>query len=166
MQAYRLPELLPYGFSIFSLIISIVALYVTYKCNKKALELNNRNDHLLSMIQVENTLQNVSSALRFHGIEVADLEKTGVSVNEFVYLLNSFTSASIYFADTDIDDRPFKKESYRYKMLLNPDVQKVWPYLSKMIEPSKYKMKIENTLMEINKKQEKINRKSESDHAN
>ena len=103
------------------------------------------------MIQIENTLRNVSLALRFHGIEVADLEKTGVSVNEFVYLLNSFTSSSIlYFSD--IDDRPFKKESYRYRMVSHPDVQKAWVYPDKMIEPSNYKTKIENTLREIDKK--------------
>lgn len=50
------------------------------------------------------------------------------------------------------NEEPFKKNSYRYTMLSHPDVQKAWPFLSKMIEDSTYKRKIENTIEKIKEK--------------
>ena len=141
-----------YILSIGALVISIIALYISYKTNKYNLEITNKTNNYLSMIDIEKSLKDIPDALRFHGIEVNELKKNNLDVNEFIYLLNSFTSGTMFYIEGELaNEEPFKENSYRYTMLSHPDVQNAWPFLSKMIEDSTYKRKIENTIKKIKK---------------
>jgi len=105
-----------------------------------------------TMIEIENRLKDMPNALRFHGIDPAELTRVGIDVNEFVYLLNSFSSGSMFYQEGELaNDHPFKENTYRHTMLSHPEVRKAWPYLRKMIEPSTYRRKIENTIAVIEK---------------
>lgn len=61
--------------SIIALLIAIIALYVSYKINNHTLEIINKTNNYLSMINIEKSLKDIPDALRFHGIEVNELKK-------------------------------------------------------------------------------------------
>lgn len=97
-----------------------------------------RNTSILAsnaaLIQVEKFLGDVPSALRFHGIEVEDLQNAGITAQEFVYLLTSCTGGAVYYRTSfyRTNDGPFEKGSYRYIMCLQPSTRKAWPLIRKL----------------------------------
>ena len=106
-----------------------------------------------TMIDIEGRLKDMPGALRFHGISPSELTNAGIDMNEFIYLLNSFTSGSMFYQEgPQANEEPFGEDNYRFIMLSHPDVRKAWPYLRRMIEPSVYRRKIENTITAIEKR--------------
>ena len=134
--------------SSISLFVSILAIVYTVRSNKRNIEITNRTNNHLSIINVEKSLAEIPSALRFHGINIEEVKKH-ISIEEFVYLLNSFTSGRLFYLSEDLTKKNnFNKGSYRWYIIKHPDFIKIWPYLKNMIYDKDYKRIIENTLNE------------------
>ena len=83
---------------------------------------------------------------RFHGITNQSIKKAGLSGQELAYLVASFTAGRIYDMSHDLINRElFHEGHYRYKMLCQPDTQKAWPLIKKMMTHDAYIEKIERT---------------------
>ena len=64
--------------SICALVISFITLYISYKTNKYNLEITNKTNNCLSMIDIEKSLKDIPNALRFHGVEVNELKRNKI----------------------------------------------------------------------------------------
>lgn len=62
--------------------------------------------------------------LELHGLDLKVLEEIGVTPDEVLYLINSFTGTDLYFRIEGT--RPAKLTTYRKALLNTPKVQKVW----------------------------------------
>ena len=119
------------------------------------------SDNLSRMAELERTLGDFNSPdpFRFHGITDDDLQKVGLTAKEFGYLVSNFTISGIYYRITQPDnEEPFKKDSYRYNILYNllASNRDAWKLIRKMIMPSNYREKLDNTVLIIEAEQDRI----------
>lgn len=103
-----------------------------------------------TLAQLERSLAEVPTALRFHGITLEQLEEVGITPEEFAYLAANFSAGHIFHTGVDPNDKGFLvRDGYRYTMLKSPATRKAWPVLKRMIAPGKYRDKIEATIKAI-----------------
>jgi len=105
------------------------------------------------MFGVESQISSVPSVLRFHGIEdpEAALERHGLTVAEFGYLLGSFTLGGTYYrnapeAEAEAGIAP---GSYRYMMCAASGTQRAWPLLRRLITRSPYRTRLDQIFAEL-----------------
>jgi hypothetical protein len=119
------------------------------------------SDNLSRMAELERTLGDFNSPdpFRFHGITDDDLQKVGLTAKEFGYLVSNFTISGIYYRITQPDnEEAFKKDSYRYNILYNllASNRDAWKLIRKMLMPSHYLKKLDNTVLIIEAEQDRI----------
>ncbi len=142
-------------------ISAIVAVISLYQSKKTSLRQNfnaalQANVGLMS--DIKKSIITTPEILRFHGICKEELDNAGVSIEEFVYLLNSFNAGLAFYAPTEFGElKPFSSGSIRYKMCEEDSVQKVWPLLKKMMNEGQYRDKIDLTINTINRNRESVN---------
>jgi len=103
--------------------------------------------NLHSIVEVERSLAEVPSALRFHGITEQDLQDHGVTAAELAYLVASFTAGHIYHMTHNPDaSGPFPEGGYRYQMCSSEHTRRVWPLLRRFYNFSPYVQRIEDTI--------------------
>ena len=136
------------------LIISLVAVVVSLISSGfgiwswgKQKNVNAMSTFLAAIAQVERTLGQVPTAVRFHGIKPEELQDIGITPEEFAYLVASFTVGWIHHHSvTPGDTTPWVKGSYRYNMFCTEATRKAWPLIKRMMGPDKYCEQLEATL--------------------
>lgn len=135
--------------SITAIIVSVISLVLTFHVN--------RLTSLSSIINVELSLSKIKSAFRFHGITDKKLEAAGITAEELAYLVSSFTAGGIYHRISGIPyiwlSTPFKEGTYRYEMCKSSDTRKAWPLIKKMMNPSRFRDRIDNTIKKFEDKE-------------
>lgn len=139
--------------SISAIIISLFSVLYSVTRNRK-MEYKLRLSANLQMVgNIELKLVENPDLLICHGISIIDIEKTGLTPKQFGYLVASFTSGSLFFRQMRKikNYHSFNPGGYRYNMVLNKEVRKAWPLLKRLMEPSIYRDKIEETINMIEK---------------
>ena len=133
-------------FSITALALSIISIMISLYWSVK----DRRDSSLLAnhsnLIQIESLVGDFPSILRFHGIDEKELKKHGLTSEEFAYLLNNFTAGGTFHRMIGNRKSTFKKGTYRYNMCVAEPTRKAFPLIKQMLEPSRYRDKIENTI--------------------
>lgn len=112
---------------------------------------------LSHVANIEQTLGQVPSALKFHGITEEALKKADIRSEELAYLLASFTAGAIYHGTkAQKKMETFEDDSYRYVMCKSEATRKAWPIIKQMMNPSDYRDKIDNTISLIHNETKKI----------
>ena len=146
--------------SIAALVISLVSFLWTLLYSRKEMNAQMRSITESTFIQVEQMIASVPSALKFHGITVAELKKAGVTPQEFAYILSNFTAGGIFHrTEGERNVRPFDLNSYRGVIIQSEDTRRIWPILKKCIAPSPYRDRIEATIRKIEEMEKKDGKK-------
>ena len=104
---------------------------------------------LSSVVTVELSAA-TAHAFRFHGITDADLKAANITEDQLAYLVANFTAGRIHDSMTN---EPFGEKNYRYKMLAQPETQRAWSLILKMMTEDEYIVRLQSTKDEIEKKQ-------------
>lgn len=133
--------------SLLALLVSCIAVYVVIKNNNKKIDYDEYVHTEIKFIELEMMLKDIPGALKFHRINIDDLEKIGICIEEFSYLLANFTTGCM-------GERALKKEDvlltqYRLNMLKSDHTRKAWPFIKKMMSPSPCREIIDSTIEEI-----------------
>jgi len=135
-----------------ALLVSIASSLWTYRQNREQVRVA-RLSNLTSIVGVEGSLGKVPSALRFHGIDQAELAEAGVTPEEFAYLLTNCTATAFYHnTSNEKPDQPFAEGSYRRAMCVTPDFQRAWPVLKKMMNKGMFVSRVDATIAAVRKK--------------
>lgn len=111
---------------------------------------------LQAFAELERSIANVPSALRFHGITLEELKEIDITPEEFAYLVSSFSTGYIYhYGVTPKDIKPSTVDSYRYNLLRSPSTRKAWPLIKLMLGGGKYVDKMEATIRFIEEEEKK-----------
>jgi len=138
------PELI---ISLCAVVVSLTSLGFSIWSWGKQKNVNAVSAFLAAIAQVERTLGQVPTAVRFHGIKPEELQEIGVTPEEFAYLVASFTVGWIHhYSMTPGDTDPWVEGSYRYNMFSSEPTRKAWPLIRRMMGPDKYCDKVEVTL--------------------
>lgn len=108
-----------------------------------------------NIIRVEAQIAKVPSLLRFHGIMDPEMElkQHGISAEEFVYLLNSFTVAGTFYRTAPrAKTKLLAKGSYRYNMCRSPATRRAWPLLRSFINKGPYRDHLDEIFSKLDKK--------------
>lgn len=110
---------------------------------------------LSHVVDIERTLGEVPTALKFHGITIEEMKKADIEPKELAYLLSSFTAGAIYHG-TKVQRKikTFQVGSYRYEMCKSEATRKAWPIIKRMMNPSNYRDKIDSTINLIHNKKD------------
>ena len=104
------------------------------------------HENLKLMMAVEAKLADNPSALRFHGIEEAELAGIGLTVQEFIYLVQSFSAAQAFYEfETTKRDEVFLGDDYRAVICANASVQRAWPYVRRFMDDTVYRDRLDKT---------------------
>lgn len=107
---------------------------------------------LQSFVELERSIADVPSALRFHGVTLEMLNDVGVTPDEFAYLVANFSAGYIHhFGVTPNSSAAADPSSYRYNLLKSESTRKVWPLIKLMMGSGKYIEMIEATIAVIEK---------------
>lgn len=135
------------------LIIALLALFVSTITGVWTLRLNRdqlqsaRLANVTNIVNIERSLSEVPSALRFHGISQQALDDAGITAQEFAYLLASCSATSVYHNFSgENPDQPFAPGSYRHAMCASPDFRKAWPLLKRMMNPGTFVARMDRTI--------------------
>jgi hypothetical protein len=135
------------------LVIALLALFVSAVTGVWTLRLNRdqlqsaRLANITNIVNIERSLSDVPSALRFHGISQQCLDDAGVTADEFAYLLASCSATSLYHNfSRENPDQPFAADSYRHAMCASADFRKVWPLLKRMMNPGTFVARMDRTI--------------------
>lgn len=137
-------------FSAVSLAVSILALRI----NRDNFKTRMQNHAFISnenhMIEIESRIGQNPELLRFHGIEDPDafLKECDLTPAEFAYLLNSFTTGSIFY-NTAIDEKKktiLKPNSYRWIMCKSEATKKAWPAVKMLLVENEYRDELERII--------------------
>ena len=87
------------------------------------------------------------TALRFHSIDKNEVEKSGFTVDELVYLIINFQAADYYYQHKEGKMGAFSTGSLRYAILANPETRRAWPFMKPFFVASdRYVHRIEETI--------------------
>jgi hypothetical protein len=119
------------------IIAIIVAVFVFYKFsidNYRGLSQSN----LKELLGLYENIKTNHGLLKCYGIEPDNLKSTGLSVEQFVHLVQNFTAGEMFF-DTifEFNRKPtFEKDSYRYYLCSLETTKNAWKYLKIFFPPS------------------------------
>lgn len=141
--------------SIASFAFSIISWHIQKKVNAAA-------PMLQAFAELERSIANTPTALRFHGITPEMLKEIDITPEEFAYLVSSFSIGYIYhFGATPKDVDPFPVDSYRYNLLKSESTRKAWPLIRLMLGSGYYVKQMEATIRRVeDKEKEAVTSKS------
>jgi hypothetical protein len=141
---------------IFSILSVCVAAFVAWTATRairaqlRALKWRANHDfHLAAW----NILGAKPSILKFHGIDLTDLERDGFSIDELIYLcLNFDAGAALYNIG---GDKSVELTHYRKHLLDNPKVRIAWKkYLrDRFFNPTPFTRAIEDRVAELDRRE-------------
>ena len=136
-----------------SLIALVFSIFAAYKSVSNEKYKQNRADYVVietSFVQLEMSLKDRPGALKFHNVNIEDINKIGISIEEFSYLLANFTLGGIDYREKLITDDKPELTNYRIKMLHSQDTRNAWHMLKKMMSDTLYTDLIEEEIKKIN----------------
>jgi len=99
------------------------------------------------MIATEAKLAEVPTALRFHGITESQIEATGLTVKEFIYLVGSFSAGQTFYEFEQLNPEvPFPQDNYRGVMCSHEDVARAWPLIRVFMDDTPFRKKLETSI--------------------
>lgn len=124
--------------SIFSAILALLATFVSvwtlFETRRVSKLIVN-----LEMLEFGNEilLEN-PEVLRLHGITIENLKECGLTIQDFMYLLNSLYAGQSYFVISN--NKKVTISKYRQTMMVQPGVEKAWKELirGRLIAESPY----------------------------
>lgn len=130
-----------------ALIVALLALWQASLANRAQQASSAWLTHLSEIVEVEARLGELPEALRFHGMSKEELDRAGLTPQEFAYLLNSFTLGATWDRILHPNLRtPFGVDSYRYRMCKSKETRKAWPLVKKLMNPSVFVDRIDLTI--------------------
>ncbi|MDO9528330.1 MAG: hypothetical protein Q7J27_04130 [Syntrophales bacterium] len=146
---------------IISLAISLTALIISIGSFGWSIHIGRRRMNaaelasLSHVVNIEQTLGQIPTALKFHGITPEEMEEADIEPKEVAYLLSSFTAGGIYHGTkAQKKIKTFEVGSYRYDMCKSEATRKAWPIIKRMMNPSNYRDKINATINLIHNKKD------------
>lgn len=143
--------------AILALIVSCISLLYSVWLNSNMRHYSSLSNNLSSILEVEKMIGKNKNLLKYHDIDISEVDKSNIPVEELSYLLMSFTAGGLYYKiASPKDTSPFKNEypeSYRYRMCQAEATQNAWPFIEKMMSDSPYKEKIANTINSFKRNQ-------------
>ena len=131
----------------FAALVSAVSLVFSIVSWRTQKNVNVTATTLQAFAELERSIANVPSALRFHGITPEKLKEIDITPEEFAYLVSSFSTGYIYYSGvTPKDVKPSDKRGYRYNLLKSESTRKAWPLIKLMIGSGTYIEKMEATI--------------------
>jgi hypothetical protein len=96
-----------------------------------------------------------------------DLDKAGITPQEFAYLLNSFTLGGTWHRILHPDLKtPFGVDHYRYRMCKSGATRKAWPLVKMLMNRSPFVEQVDLTIKQIEDKEAECAKKDKlSRHA-
>jgi hypothetical protein len=132
--------------SLAALIISIVSISWSIHIGRRRMNAAELAS-LSHVVNIEQTLGQVPTALKFHGITLKEIKKADIEPKELSYLLSSFTAGAIYHGTkAQKKIKTFEVGSYRYEMCKSEATRKAWPIIKRLMNPSNYRDKIDATI--------------------
>ena len=105
------------------------------------------HENMKLMMGVESKLVELPSALRFHGVSERQIQETGLSVSEFIYIVSSFSAGQTFYEFESLNTTiPFPQNDYRGIMCSNPDIAKAWPLLCTFLDDTPFRSKLETSI--------------------
>lgn len=146
---------LPLAAAITSAITSLIAiasLFWSIRVSVNQREQNAIIYNLTAISGVEGKIAQIPTVLRFHGIDVKELQDKGVTLEEFAYLVSSFSIGGAYYRASPRPEKLLQPGSYRYEMCRAEATQEVWSLLRKMIAPSPYRDHLDEIVKDLKMK--------------
>ena len=145
-------------------LVGLVAVIITLRANVTALDETRRQlrsqmfaESESHFVTLEQLLASVPSALKFHGIDPSELEKAGVTPQEFAYLMANFTAGGVNVrALNESDTSPFIEGDYYRVMLESSHTRSAWPLIQKLMTASPYKQRIQATINLIEERESAV----------
>jgi hypothetical protein len=137
-----------------ALFVAIFALWHSVRASRRQESSSTYLAHLAEIVQVESRLGELPDALRFHGLRKEELERVGVTPQEFAYLVNSFTLGKAWHKVlTPEATTPYGVDSYRFHMCESKEMRQVWPLVKRLLNPGPYVDRIDATIAQIEEKE-------------
>jgi hypothetical protein len=111
--------------SLLAALISVISLVWSIRTSLNQREGAAIIANLTNIAEIEATLGQVPTALRFHGIDPDELESHGVTPQEFAYVVSNFAIGGVYYRSSPQPENLLKSGSYRYEMCKAEATRKV-----------------------------------------
>lgn len=135
--------------SCLALIVSIGTAYSVFIYNKKKYILDAYFYQEKAFIDLEREIYKVPSVLKFHGIHEEELREHNVTIEEFCYLLASFTLTCLEPRAFQTPEQKVLITEYRRRMLECESTRRAWPLIKRMMSSSPCTSKIDKVIAEI-----------------
>jgi len=133
-------------FSLLALMVSLGSLEWSIHIGRRGMNAAELAS-LSHVVNIEQTLGQIPTALKFHGITPKEMNEADIEPKELAYLLSSFTAGEIYHGTkAQKKMKTFEVGSYRYRMCKSEATRKAWPIIKRMMNPSIYRNKITATI--------------------
>lgn len=135
--------------SCLALIVSIGTAYSVFIYNKRKYILDAYFYKEKSFIDLEKEIYKNPSVLAFHGISEKDLQEYNITIEEFCYLLASFTLVCLEHRAFNTSEEKIILTEYRTNMLKCESTRRAWPLIKRMMSSSPCTSKIDKVIAEI-----------------
>lgn len=135
--------------SCLALIVSIGTAYSMFVYNKKKYIFDAYFFEERTFIDLEREIYKTPSVLKFHGINEEDLREHNITVEEFCYLLASFTLNCLESRALQTPEQKVLITEYRRRMLECESIRRAWPLIKRMMSSSPCTSKIDKVIAEI-----------------
>ena len=132
--------------SIAAIVISTIAIAWSILSWRKVEWRIRAHENLKLMMAVEAKLSDLPSALRFHGISESEILEAGITVPEFIYLVQNFSAGQAFYEfEADQVDKAFLGDDYRATICAQPEVQKSWRLIRPFMDATPYRQRLDRT---------------------
>ena len=110
-----------------AVVISVVSAYLSRRALDAQISISKNTAFFTQKAAAEEYLALHPELLELHGIEPRMLDALGITEHEFVYLMQSFNAAELYYQIAE--SRTITLSQYRKTLLSNPKVKLAWQNL-------------------------------------
>ncbi|MBS1175271.1 MAG: hypothetical protein H6R05_1402 [Burkholderiaceae bacterium] len=111
--------------AVASFVISLVAVLFSYFSLRTQVSISKNTAFFTQKMTTESLILKHEELLQLHGVDEGKLKKYGVSSEELIYLIQSFSAAELYYQiskKTKAEDL----SEYRKNLLKHPKVRIIW----------------------------------------
>jgi len=105
------------------------------------------------MIDIEKRIGDEPNLLKFHGFEdpISELNKHGLTPQEFSYLVTSFTAGGVYYRTSSHPEELLKENSYRRNMCKSEPMRRAWPLVRRLLTDSNYSRALDEIFEQLDR---------------
>ena len=113
--------------ALLAVLISVVSAYLSRRALDAQISISKNTAFFTQKAAAEEYLAQHPELLELHGIEPHMLGSIGITEHEFVYLMQSFNAAELYYQIAGV--KTIALSQYRKTLLSNPKVKVAWQNL-------------------------------------